>query len=214
VFEMRIPVEEGRQYRLGEFEFEGVTVPTVEDVRAQFELAEGDYYNETEVRNGIERLQLLYGASGYMEFLAFPDLSPRDQRVDEDGLEVPTGGPAIVDVMMRAEEGDQYFVNRITFAGNRTTRDYVVRREFRLLEAGVYNSNALTTSVRRINQLGYFLPIQEDDVIVEQVEGDEFQVDIEVPLEEQNRNQVSFGAGVSQFEGFFGQASFQTKSPC
>jgi outer membrane protein assembly factor BamA len=28
-------------------------------------------------------------------------------------------------------------------------------------------------------------------------------------LEEQNRNQLTFGAGVSQFEGFFGQLSFQ-----
>ena len=85
-----------------------------------------------------------------------------------------------------------------------------MRREFRLLEGGVFNSNALTTSVRRINQLGYFLPIQEEDVTTDQVEGDEFQVDIKVPLEEQNRNQISFGAGVSQFEGFFGQMSFQT----
>ncbi len=31
-------------------------------------------------------------------------------------------------------------------------------------------------------------------------------------LEEQNRNQLSFGAGVSQFEGFFGQLSFQTSN--
>src|SRR5439155_1851760 len=31
-------------------------------------------------------------------------------------------------------------------------------------------------------------------------------------LEEQNRNQLTFGAGVSEFEGFFGQASFQTSN--
>ena len=31
-------------------------------------------------------------------------------------------------------------------------------------------------------------------------------------LEEQNRNQISFGAGISEFEGFFGQASFQTSN--
>src|SRR5581483_4924857 len=29
-------------------------------------------------------------------------------------------------------------------------------------------------------------------------------------LEEQNRNQLTFGAGVSEFEGVFGQLSFQT----
>src|SRR5207237_2336098 len=35
-------------------------------------------------------------------------------------------------------------------------------------------------------------------------------VDVKLKLEEQNRNQLTFGAGVSQFEGFFGQLSFQT----
>ena len=33
-------------------------------------------------------------------------------------------------------EGEQYFVNRLTFAGNTTTRDNVIRREVRLLEGG------------------------------------------------------------------------------
>ena len=31
-------------------------------------------------------------------------------------------------------------------------------------------------------------------------------------LEEQNRNQLTFGAGVSEFEGFFGQMSFSTSN--
>src|SRR5262249_12658275 len=37
-------------------------------------------------------------------------------------------------------------------------------------------------------------------------------VDVKLKLEEQNRNQLTFGAGVSQFEGFFGQLSFQTSN--
>ena len=57
---------------------------------------------------------------------------------------------------MRLQEGEQYFVNRITFIGNTTTRDNVIRREMRLLENGVFNTEALKFSVKRINQLGYF----------------------------------------------------------
>ena len=38
------------------------------------------------------------------------------------------------------------------------------------------------------------------------------EVDVTLKLEEQNRNQLTFGAGVSQFEGFFGQLSFQTSN--
>ena len=57
---------------------------------------------------------------------------------------------------MRIQEGEQYFVNRITFTGNTTTRDNVIRREMRLVEGGVFNTEALKYSVRRLNQLGYF----------------------------------------------------------
>src|SRR6202022_246156 len=35
-------------------------------------------------------------------------------------------------------------------------------------------------------------------------------VDVKMKLEEQNRNQPPLGAGVSEFEGVFGQLSFQT----
>ena len=37
-------------------------------------------------------------------------------------------------------------------------------------------------------------------------------VDVTVKLEEQNRNQLTFGAGISQYEGFFGQLAFQTSN--
>ena len=61
---------------------------------------------------------------------------------------------------MRMQEGKQYFVNRITFIGNTTTRDNVIRREMRLVEDGVFNTEALKYSVRRLNQLGYFKPLE------------------------------------------------------
>src|SRR4029453_19228533 len=66
----------------------------------------------------------------------------------------------------------------------------------------------------RINQLGYFKPIEEDpnNPKVEKTPGQKNKVDVTLKFEEQNRNQLTFGAGVSQFEGFFGQLSFQTSN--
>ena len=58
------------------------------------------------------------------------------------------------------DEGKQFFVNRITFIGNTTTHDTVIRREMRVCEGGVFNSEALKDSVRRLNQLGYFKPLE------------------------------------------------------
>ena len=109
------------------------------------------------------------------------------------------------------DEGKQYFVNRITFVGNTTTRDTVVRREMRLFENGVFNTEALKYSIKRINQLGYFKALEGGkDVDVEKTPGTDNKVDVTLKFEEQNRNQLTFGAGVSQYEGFFGQLGFQT----
>jgi len=121
-------------------------------------------------------------------------------------------GEPTVDVTLQIQEGKQYFVNRIVFTGNTTTRDNVIRRELRLYENGVFNTQALQFSIKRLNQLGYFKALEGPgkDVTVDKVADKDNQVDVRLKLEEQNRNQLTFGAGVSQFEGFFGQLSFQT----
>jgi outer membrane protein insertion porin family len=219
--ELRIPVTEGNRYRVGNFDFSGNTVVKTEALRPLFKVTPGEYYSQSDIRKGFQKAQELYGAAGYMEFTGYPNNRPRDAP-DPSQPEVPSAlaavekpkGPPIVDVTMVISEGKQYFVNRITFVGNTTTRDNVVRREMRLYENGVFNSEALKYSIRRLNQLGYFKPLEgpPKDVTVEKLTGTDGKVDVRMQLEEQNRNQLSFGAGVSQFEGFFGQLSFQTSN--
>jgi len=125
-------------------------------------------------------------------------------------------GEPIVDITMRLDEGKQYYVNRLIFLGNTTTRDNVIRREVRLLENGVFNTEALKYSVRRLNQLGYFKPLEGEAIDVQKTPNADPNlpptVDVRLKFEEQNRNQITFGAGVSQYEGFFGQLAFQTSN--
>jgi outer membrane protein assembly factor BamA len=145
-----------------------------------------------------------------------------DAKKGTDGKKGTGGTPAVhlkpgeptVDVTLQIQEGKQYFVNRIVFTGNTTTRDNVIRRELRLYENGIFNTQALQFSIKRLNQLGYFKALEGPgkDVTVDKVADKDNQVDVKLKLEEQNRNQLTFGAGVSQFEGFFGQLSFQTSN--
>jgi outer membrane protein insertion porin family len=220
--QLRVPVTEGNRYKVGNFTFEGNTIVKGEALRSLFKLQEGDTYSEKAVRKGLEKAREVYGTGGYYEFVAYPDLKPRDLPPMESDpaagppqpgpSAAPANGPPIVDVVMRVTEGKQYFVNRITFTGNTTTRDNVIRREIRLLEAGVFNTEALKYSIKRLNQLGYFKALEGDAIQVEKTAGADNKVDISLKLEEQNRNQLTFGAGVSQFDGFFGQLSFQTSN--
>src|SRR5262249_4971030 len=122
-----------------------------------------------------------------------------------DAIKRNTSKDPIVDIVFNIVENKQYLVHRITFTGNTTTRDSVIRREMRLYEGSVFNTDALKYSVRRLNQLGYFKPLESNEAIkVEKTPGADNQVDVSLKFEEQNRNQLTFGAGVSQYEGFFG----------
>jgi outer membrane protein insertion porin family len=219
--ELRIPITEGGRYRVGSFTFDGNKVIKSEGLRPMFKTREGDFYNEKHVRKGLEQAREAYGTGGYWEFTGYPDLRPRDQvpgnAPEEDKPKGPVNAPdgaPLVDVIMRMQEGEQYFVNRVTFVGNTTTRDNVIRREVRLLEGGVFNTEAMKYSLQRINQLGYFKQIEAsaDNPKVEKTPGEKNKVDVTLKFEEQNRNQISFGAGVSQYEGFFGQLSYQTSN--
>ena len=215
--QLRIPITEGQRHRVGSFTIDGNTVVRSEALAPLFKVKVGDWYNEKDVRDGLIKAREIYGAGGYMEFTGFPDLSFPDAAnaaVPEALLAVPEAGQApTVDVTMRLQEGKQYLVNRITFVGNTTTRDNVIRREMRLVEGSVFNTEALKYSVRRLNQLGYFEQINEQDQNAQKVEktpGRDGMVDVTLNLKEQNRNQLTFGAGVSQYEGVFGQLAFQT----
>jgi len=220
--ELKIPITEGKRYKVGAFDVAGNTVVKTDYLKPLFKMEPGEFYGEKRIRKGLEKAREVYGAYGYFEFTGFPDYKFHDDPnpnlpdapasiAAPDPADTNTNGTPLVDVTMRMQEGEQFFVNRITFVGNTTTRDNVIRREMRLVEDGVFNTEALKFSVKRLNQLGYFKPLEGGkDVDVQKTPNEKNKVDVKLKLEEQNRNQLTFGAGVSEFEGFFGQLSFQT----
>ena len=155
--QLQVPITEGKKYAVGDFKFEGNKVVNSEALRPLFRVETGETYSQKKIKKGLEKAQEVYGSGGYFEFTAYPDLQPRDQPRNGDApgaagppspgppspaeaqAAVPTtakDGTPLVDVTMRVDEGKQYFINRITFTGNTTTRDNVIRREMRIVEAG------------------------------------------------------------------------------
>ena len=208
--ELEIPIQEGDRYRIGNVTFDGNTVLKEEALKRLFPFRTGRYYDERRVRKALEKAREVYGGVGYYEFTGYPDLTPRPApNPDEAALAPKAPGPPTVDITMRLQEGKQYFINRIEFTGNTSTRDRVIRREMSLVEGGVFNVEALKYTVKRLNQLGYFKPLDgQKDVKVDKTPGIENRVDVTLKLQEQNRNQLNFGAGVSQYDGFFGMFSY------
>jgi outer membrane protein insertion porin family len=211
---LTIPVDEGVQYRVGTFDVAGNTAVKSDILRKAFKVKEGEIVKRETIVKGMEELHKLYGIFGYWQADATPEFCFRGTNCATGEPLQPNGElPPIVDVTMRINEGKQYRVNRITFLGNTTTHDRVIRREMRVFEGGVFNSEALTESIKRLNQLGYFKPMEDAEAVqVTPAGGSDSLVDIKLRFEEQNRNTLQFGAGVSQFDGFFGQLAFSTSN--
>jgi outer membrane protein insertion porin family len=191
-----IPVQEGEQYRLGELTFEGLTVLREDFVRDYIKLKPGEVYNESKFKKAYEKLRDLYGTLGYFQWTGTTERNPDPER-------------KVVDVVVRMDEDKQYFVGQINFVGNDTTKDKVIRREIFLNEGGVFNTEALKMSIQRVNQLGYFKQMEGAPDIRPSQDADN-KVDVTFSVEEQNRNQFTFGGGVSGLEGTFINGSFST----
>lgn len=58
-----------------------------------------------------------------------------------------------------------WIIVRIEFSGNAKTRDQVVRRAVLLREDAPFDRTLLRKSLRRLNQLGLFEPVEEKNVM-------------------------------------------------
>jgi outer membrane protein insertion porin family len=191
---LTVPVTEGEQYRVGKIDFEGLTVLKEEFVRPLFKMETGDVYNESQFRKGFDKLRDMYGSIGYFQWTGGPKRKPDPAR-------------KVVDVTLAMDEDKRYYVGQIHITGNDTTRDKVVRREIYMNEGDVFNTEALKATIRRINQLGYFKPMEGAPDLTPSEKGDD---KLDVTFKVQNRNQFTFGGGVSGLEGTFINASFST----
>src|ERR1039458_9340897 len=150
--DLSIPVEEGRLYKLRNMNFVGVKLFRTPEVlmKPLFGMTTGDVFSTEKLRKGIENMRKFYGKFGYIDFVPEPSF---DVVPDSDQI----------DLTLTADEGKQFFIRRIDFSGNSTTRDKVIRREILLDEGDIFNSELWDYSILRLNQLGYFEMLKKED---------------------------------------------------
>jgi outer membrane protein insertion porin family len=193
-----INIEENDQYRVGEVKVTGNKRFNELIIRAILGLVPGEIFNEERLRKSFDNLKKLYGSQGYINFTAVPL-----QDFDET--------KKVVNLNINIDEDRQYFVNRISFLGNTTTRDKVIRREVMVEEGQIFNSALWDMSLQRLNQLGYFEEIKTEDAEVKP-NPNEPQVDINLKVKEKGRNSIGFNGGVSAIGGSFMGLSYETNN--
>src|SRR5262249_25641915 len=117
-----------------------------------------------------------------------------------------------IDLTLTADEGKQFFIRRIDFSGNTTTRDKVIRREILLDEGDMFNTKLWDYSILRLNQLGYFEMLKKEDAADIKRNPGSNTVDITLKVKERGKNSVGLNGGVSGIAGSFLGFNYSTNN--
>lgn len=199
-----IPIDEGPRFRMGTLKIvssdpDKALSLKVDALKAAFPLKKGDIFSTEKVRKALENYGKIYGEYGFIDFTPEPDTDVDDAN-------------KIINLTLRFDEQKQYFVHRIDFVGNTTTRDKVIRRELMIDEGQLFNKRLWELSILRLNQLDYFDKIEADKAAEIKRNSKNGTVDITLKLREKGKQSISLQGGVSGLAGSFIGLTYQTNN--
>ncbi len=182
---ININITEGERYVVSSVKLAGEYLGKEEEFKSLVVIRPGQAFNADEVAKTTKAFTDYFGNFGYA--FARVEAKPEIDRVNNR-----------VALVLQASPSRRAYVRKINVAGNTRTRDLVVRREFRQLEASWYDGDKIRLSRDRVDRLGYF-----GDVAIEtqEVPGTPDQVDLTINVTEKPTGSLSLGAGYSSGDG-------------
>ena len=188
-----INISEGDQFTISNVDLAGDLVDAENLLRAAIFVQPGQIYSQALVTGTEEIMVQFLGNLGY----AFAEAT---------GVPEVNEGEETVEVTFFIEPGNRTYVNRISFAGNTSTADDVMRREMRQLESAPASSLAIEQSKVRLERLGFFETVE---VETEEIPGTDDQVNVNYDVIEQNFGNISFSVGTGGGGNFFISSNLQ-----
>ena len=180
-----INISEGERFIVSKVKLVGNLLEKDAEFQALVKIQVGEPYNANEVSQTTKAFTDFYSNFGFA-FAVAESSTVVDRKTNQ------------VEVSIRAEPSRRVYVRRINVAGNDRTRDEVIRREFRQLEAAWYDGEKIRQSRNRVDRLGYFKEVTID---TQEVAGLPDQVDLTIAVVEKPTGSLSLGAGVSSADG-------------
>ena len=188
-----INITEGEKYKVSGIKFEGETFGREDELRQLVLLRSGDTYSGERLTATNKLIQDRLGTFGY----AFANVNANPD-IDREKREVA--------FTFFIDPGKRAYVRHMTIAGNTTTRDEVIRREFRQFESSWYDANKIKLSRDRVDRLGYFKDVTID---TPEAQGTSDQVDVNLTVTEKPTGNFQIGGAFSQAEKFTFSAAIQ-----
>ena len=187
-FDIKVKLEEGKKYYIGNIEFYGNTVFSTETLQRLLGYKKGDIYDavgfnkkvgEDGGKDDDSDLKSLYMNSGYL----FSNITPIEKSVEGDSINLE----------IRITEGERATWNKVTWSGNTTTHDHVILRALRTRPGKLFSKSDIKRTYFDLAGMQFFDPQKIGQEIKPNPQDNT--VDIHWTLVEKGSSQIQLQAG-------------------
>ncbi len=190
---LTVNITEGEKYTVSGVKLEGEMFGREDELKALLLLKPGATYSGQLLTESNKRISDRLGTFGY----AFANVNANPE-IDRDKRQVA--------FTFFIDPGKRAYVRHMNISGNTTTRDEVIRREFRQFEGSWYDGNKIKASRDRVDRLGFFKDVTID---TPEAQGTSDQVDVNLTVVEKPTGNFMIGGAFSQSEKFTFTAAIQ-----
>ena len=191
---LKLKIEEGDKYYIGDINFIGNTVYTDRQLEKVLGIKKGDVYNgvlldkriDDQTKPDAESVSNVYKNNGYL----FSNINLVETDASKD----------TIDFEIRIHEGKVAYFNKIRVTGNDKTKDHVIYRELRTKPGQKYSQQDVISTIRELGQLGFF--------DAEQLEPKFVNPDPNTGTLDLEYNVVEAGASQIELQGGYGGGGF------
>ena len=176
-----INITQGQVYTISDVKLAGIFVVPKAELEQLVEIHPGEIFNRKLITGTQKLIQDRLGEDGY----AFAKVDP---------VPTPNEKDHTVSLTFFIDPRNRVYVRNITFSGETSINDEVLRRELRQLEGGWLSNVALERSKQRIQKLPY---VKDVSYKTTPVTGSADQVDVDYSIKQGPAAQLSGGIGYS-----------------
>ncbi|HYW03189.1 MAG TPA: outer membrane protein assembly factor BamA [Gammaproteobacteria bacterium] len=186
-----INIHEGSRYKVGNVNLAGDLILPRKQLRKFIDIRPGAVFSRQKATQAGKQISQRLGEEGY----AFANVNPIPE-IDQKNKTVK--------LTFYVEPGNRFYVRHVNFSGNEKTDDYVLRREMRQFESGIFNGSAVKRGRTRLTRLPF---VESAKVNTKRVPGSDDKVDVNYDVKERSAGSFQVGVGYSGSQGALLNAS-------